>query len=197
MTLILASASKARADMLAAAGLRFETATARVDEEEAKMRLLSNGAAPRDIAAGLAMLKAGSLGAPGGALVIGADQVLETDSGEMLSKPRSRGEALEHLRLLSGRRHLLHSAAAAAVDGLCVWSGMESAEMTMRPLSEAFLGAYLEREFDAVRWSVGGYRIEGEGVQLFDRIEGSHFAILGLPLLPLLAFLRDRDVVPS
>jgi septum formation protein len=115
----------------------------------------------------------------------------------MLSKPKSREEALEQLKSLGGASHLLHSAAVVVEQREAVWSHIETAELKMRPLSDAFLHAYLDEEFDRIRWSVGGYHVEGRGAQLFERIEGSHFAILGLPLLPLLAYLRVRGVLPT
>ena len=144
----------------------------------------------------LAEMKARSLPARG-SLVIGADQTLERDDGSMLGKPGSRAEALDQLRSLSGRTHHLHSAAVIAENGERVWGATESAALAMRSLSEAFLRDYLDREFEAVRNNVGGYRIEGLGAQLFESIEGSHFAILGLPLLPLLAYLRERGLLAS
>jgi septum formation protein len=194
--LLLASQSAARRQMLEAAGVAFETVAAPLDEEAAKAGLEAAGFAPRDMAEMLAGLKAKSVDAPG-ALVIGADQTLELDDGAMLSKSVSRDEALAQLRLLSGRRHRLHSAAVVVEDGERVWGETESVAMHVRPLGEAFLQTYLDAEYAAVRWNVGGYRIEGMGAQLFERIEGSHFAILGLPLLPLLAFLRGRGLLTS
>lgn len=195
MRLLLASESRTRREMLAAAGVPFESLAAPLDEEKAKEDLA--GLAPRPLAGALAEVKAKSVTAGRGELVIGADQVLETAGGEVLHKAGSRGEAREQLRQLGGQTHFLHSAAAAAVAGEIVWSGAETVAMTMRPFSEAFLDAYLDREWEHVRWNVGAYRIEAEGVQLFETIEGSHFAILGLPLLPLLAFLRDRGILAS
>jgi septum formation protein len=115
----------------------------------------------------------------------------------MLSKPSSRAEAMEQLRSLSGRTHLLHSAAVVVENGAMRWWHCESVALAMRPLGDTFLQHYLDREYEAIRWSVGGYRIEGPGVQLFERIEGSHFAVLGLPLLPLLAYLRERGALPG
>jgi septum formation protein len=179
--------------MLEAAGVPFERVDAPLDEEEAKQRFGSL-AAP-DLAMALAEAKAGSLTADASDLVLGSDQTLERDDRTMLSKPRSREHALEQLRYLSGRTHRLHSAAAVAEGGQIVWSATESVSLSVRPLSEAFLSEYLDQEYEVIRWSVGGYRIEGLGVQLFERIEGSHFAILGMPLLPLLAYLRERGVV--
>ena len=195
MRLLLASKSEARREMLRAAGVAFETAVAEVDEEEAKAGLVAAGFEPRDLAEMLAEMKARSVSTAGDALVLGADQVLEQDDGAMLSKPASRADAFAQLRGLSGRTHLLHSAAVVIESGERVWGRTETAALTVRPLSDAFLHDYLDREFEAIRWNVGGYRIEGPGVQLFEEIEGSHFAILGLPLLALLAFLRERGLL--
>ncbi|HEX9932494.1 MAG TPA: nucleoside triphosphate pyrophosphatase [Allosphingosinicella sp.] len=197
MRLLLASKSAARRQMLAAAGIAFETVEAELDEAAAKGGLEAAGFDARGVAEELAQLKALSVEAAPGDLVIGADQTLELDDGSMLSKPSSRAEAKEQLRMLSGRTHMLHSAAVVVEDGETRWWHSETVELTMRPLGEAFLESYLDLEYEAIRWSVGGYRIEGPGVQLFERIEGSHFAVLGLPLLPLLAYLRERGLMPS
>ena len=192
---LLASKSTARRQMLEAAGVPFQVVASEVDEDRAKESLRGLGAA--DMAMALATVKA--LGAPAGAgdLVLGSDQTLELDDGTMLSKPQSREEAFSQLKRLSGSSHKLHSAAVIGERGEPVWSGMETVELSVRPLSDDFISQYLDAEYEAIRWSVGGYRIEGLGVQLFDRIDGSHFAILGMPLLPLLAYLRERGVVPS
>ena len=197
MKLLLASQSQARQQMLAAAGVPFETASAPLDEEEAKAGLAAAGFEPRDTAEMLAELKAKSVAAGPDVLVIGADQVLELDDGTMLSKPGSREEALAQLRLLSGGTHYLHSAAVVVEAGARVWGETETVAMDVRMLSEEFLQAYLDAEYEAVRFNVGAYRIEGMGAQLFEEVTGSHFAILGLPLLPLLDYLRDRGVLQS
>jgi len=196
MRLLLASQSATRRRMLEAAGLAFETVPAELDEEEAKAGLLAAGFEPRDLAEMLAEMKAKSVAAPD-ALVIGADQVLELDDGAMLSKPGSREEALEQLRTLSGQTHYLHSAAVAVENGERVWGETETVAMDVRRLGEDFLQAYLDAEYEAVRRNVGGYRVEGMGAQLFEEIAGSHFAVLGLPLLPLLAYLRERGLLES
>jgi septum formation protein len=194
--LILASQSAARRRMLEEAGVAFDPVRAELDEEEAKAGLIAAGFEPRDLAEMLAEMKAKSVVAPG-ALVIGADQTLELDDGTMLSKPASREEALAQLRTLSGRTHFLHSAAVIAEQGERVWGETQSVALSVRELGEDFLSAYLDVEYEAVRGCVGGYRIEGPGAQLFETIEGSHFAIVGLPLLPLLAFLRARGLLES
>jgi septum formation protein len=194
--LLLASRSETRRRMLEAAGVPFEVMSASLEEEEAKAGLEAAGFEARDMAEMLAEMKAKSVTAPG-ALVIGADQVLELDDGTMMSKPGSRDEALAQLRMLSGRTHQLHSAAVIAEEGERVWGETESVALIVRPLGEDFLRFYLDREYEAVRGSVGSYRVEGLGAQLFESVEGSHFAVLGLPLLPLLAYLRTRGVLES
>jgi septum formation protein len=197
MRLLLASRSEARRRMLEAAGVAFETADAALDEEEAKAGLLATGFEPRDLAEMLAEMKARGIAASAGTLVLGADQVLERDDGGMLSKPRSQAEAFDQLRSLSGRTHLLHSAAVVIEEGERAWGCTESVALSVRRLGDSFLRDYLAAEYEAIRWSVGGYRIEGRGAQLFERIQGSHFAVLGLPLLPLLAYLRQRGMLLS
>jgi septum formation protein len=193
--LLLASKSAARRHMLEAAGVPFDAVEAELDEGAAKAGLWGAGFDARGVAEELAQLKALSVGRPGSDLVLGCDQTLERDDGTLLGKPASRDEARGQLASLSGSTHRLHSAAVIAEGGEGVWWICESVEMTMRPLSGAFIEAYLDREYEAIRWSVGGYRIEGPGAQLFERIEGSHFAILGMPLLPLLGYLRERGLL--
>lgn len=197
MRLLLASQSAARRQMLTAVGVAFEAVSAPLDEEEAKAGLAAAGFEPRDMAEMLAELKAKSVTAEADTLVIGADQVLELDDGTMLSKPGSREKALAQLRLLSGGTHYLHSAAVVIEGGERVWGETETVAMDVRALSEDFLQAYLDAEYEAVHFSVGCYRIEGLGAQLFEEVTGSHFAILGLPLLPLLDYLRDRGLLQS
>jgi septum formation protein len=183
--------------MLEAAGVPFDAAAPELDEAAAKAGLVGAGFDPRSVAEELAQLKALSIRAGSGDLVLGSDQVLELEDGEMLGKPESRDEALAQLRGLSGRTHLLHSAAVIAENGEGIWWHSETVSLTMRPLSEAFLADYLDREYEQIRWSVGCYRVEGLGAQLFERIEGSHFAVLGMPLLPLLTYLRERRLLAS
>ena len=195
MTLLLASQSEMRRRMLEAAGIAFEVVPAELDEAEAKAGLIDAGFEPRDLAEMLAEMKARSVRAAAGALVLGADQVLEREDGSVLSKPGSRDEAAGQLRSLSGRIHFLHSAAVIVEDGERAWGESETVCLRMRRLSDAFIRDYLDREYEAIRFNVGGYRIEGLGVQLFEEIDGSHFAILGLPLLPLLACLRARGLL--
>ena len=197
MKLLLASRSAARRRMLDAAGVLFEPCDADIDEEAVKDRLRAEGADAASLAARLAEAKALAVRDAGSALVLGADQTLECDDGAMLDKPGSRPAAEDQLRALSGRRHRLHSAAALAEAGRIVWAATESVVLHVRPLSGAFIAGYLDDEYEAIRHGVGGYRIEGPCVQLFERLEGSHFAILGLPLLPLLGYLRARGVLPG
>jgi septum formation protein len=183
--------------MLEAAGISFDTVEAELDEEAAKAGLWGAGFDARGVAEELAQLKAISVAACAGDLVLGCDQTLERDDGTLLGKPASRDEARGQLQSLRGATHQLHSAAVVAEGGEAVWWGSETVSLTMRWFSDAFLERYLDMEFDRIRWSVGCYRIEGPGAQLFERIEGSHFAILGLPLLPLLGYLRERGLLAS
>ncbi|HEY0411879.1 MAG TPA: Maf family protein [Allosphingosinicella sp.] len=197
MRLLLASKSAARRAMLEAAGIPFEAVEAELDEEAAKAGLWGAGFDARGVAEELAQLKAISVEAAEGDLVLGSDQTLERDDGTLLGKPASRDEAWGQLVSLRGATHHLHSAAVIAEGGQAVWWHSETVALTMRHFTDDFLRAYLDGEWEQIRWSVGGYRIEGPGAQLFDRIEGSHFAILGMPLLPLLAYLRERGVAQS
>ena len=196
--LILASQSASRRALLTAAGVPFEPLAPGVDEEAAKEALRADGLDARALADALAELKAlrVSRRAPG-ALVLGCDQTLALDTGEMIDKAVDRADAARILSLLSGRAHYLHSAAVIAQAGTPVWRHIERVRMTMRPLSDAFIAAYLDGDWDQCQWCVGCYRIEGPGAQLFARIEGSQFAIQGLPLLPLLDFLQLRGVLAS
>lgn len=198
MRLILASQSASRRAMLDAAGVPYEAIPARVDEEAAKASLKQAKVAPRDLADALAELKAVkvSRGQPD-ALVLGSDSVVALEDGTMLDKPGTREQAAAHLRLLSGKRHELISAAVMAVDGAAVWRVVDRAKMLVRPLSDGFIEAYLGAEWPAISGCVGCYRIEGPGAQLFSRIEGSQFTVLGMPLLPVLDYLRVRGILAS
>lgn len=195
MKLLLASQSRTRRHMLEAAGVAFDALSAPLDEEEAKAGLAAAGFEPRDMAEMLAELKAKSVAAGPDVLVLGADQVLELDDGKMLSKPLSLEHAVAQMQSMSGRTHFLHTSAVMIHAGERVWGATESVAMRVRPLSDAFIRAYFDAEYEAVRFNVGAYRVEGMGAQLFEAIEGSHFAILGLPLLPLLACLRERGLL--
>jgi septum formation protein len=183
--------------MLEAAGVRFESIEAELDEGAAKAGLWGAAFDARGVAEELAQLKALSVQADEDCLVLGSDQTLETADGTLLGKPASREEAWGQLLSLRGGTHHLHSAAVAAEQGEAVWWHCETVTLTMRSFSDSFLRDYLDAEWEQIRWSVGGYRIEGPGAQLFERVEGSHFAILGLPLLPLLGYLRERGLLPS
>jgi septum formation protein len=194
--LVLASKSAARAAVLRGAGLDVALASAGVDEAPIKRGLLGRGAQPREIAHVLAeeKAKAGSLHREG--LVIGADQTLDLE-GRLFDKPADLEETRAHLLALRGRTHHLHSGLAVAEAGQLVFTTVETATLTVRAFSDAWLAAYLERNGEALLGSVGGYQLEGEGVQLFERIEGDYFVILGLPLLALLGFLRQQGEIPA
>jgi septum formation protein len=197
MRLVLASASAARADMLRHAGLAFETIPATVDEAALRQHLVADGAAISDIAALLAEAKAKVVSAARpDDLIIGADQIL-VQGHAVFEKPTDLRAARETLQKLRGQTHELISAVALVRGGHCLWYGSEEARLTMRDFSNAFLEDYLEREGDALLSSVGAYRLEGPGAQLFDRIDGDYFTILGLPLLSLLAVLREAGVIPA
>ena len=195
MRLILASQSATRRTMLRAAGVDFEAVCAEIDEEEVKGNL--HGLAAVDMAAALAEAKALSLTSISDAFILGCDQTLECESGEMLYKAKSLNELASQLRALSGATHQLHSAAVVVENGVTVWRATESVSLTMRALSDAFITSYVRDHGADVLECVGGYQIEGVGVQLFETIKGSHFAILGLPLLPLLGFLCERGVLAT
>ena len=195
MRLILASKSAARRAMLNEAGVSFEAVSAEIDEEAVKLKL--HGFAAQDMAAALAEAKALTLRSISDALILGCDQTLQCESGEMLHKPESLDELATQLHMLSGTTHQLHSAAVVVENGVIVWRATESVSLRMRALSDAFIASYV-RDYGAdVMNCVGGYQIEGVGVQLFEQIEGSHFAILGLPLLRLLGYLRERGVLAT
>nr|WP_321461652.1 Maf-like protein [uncultured Cohaesibacter sp.] len=191
--MILASKSQARAALLSNAGLSFHTDTAQIDERAAEQPLVQAGASPADIASLLAQVKASDVSDRNpGALVIGADQTL--GFGERrFNKPQNDEAARRQLLDLAGHSHQLHSAVACVKDGEILWSHVSTATLTMRPLSAAEIGRYMARVGDQVRTSVGCYQLEGLGVQLFEKIDGDYFTILGLPLLPLLGYLRQEQ----
>jgi septum formation protein len=191
--LILASGSSIRRKMLEDAGVEFEVLPADIDEEAHKEGLTD----PATIATTLAEEKAVSVSETNGdAWVIGSDSVVSVD-GRLFNKPRSREEAAEHLRFFSGKKLSLVSAAALARHGTTDWSLAGQAELQVRVLTEDFIQAYLDVEWPEVANTVGVFRIEGPGIQLFDAISGGHFTILGMPLLPLLRQLRIRNLLPS
>lgn len=190
MTVILASKSAARRAVLTGAGVAHEAEVAGVDEEAVKAGLLAEGASPRDVADALAELKAIRVSARrAGALVIGSDQTLDLD-GKLYDKAPDLYSAWARLVLLRGKAHKLHSAVVVAKDGAVIWREVVTATLTMRGFSDAFLQHYLATEGEQALGSVGCYRLEGPGAQLFSKIEGDYFAILGLPLLGLLELLR-------
>jgi septum formation protein len=195
--LILASASTARAALLRAAGLDFAVEPASIDEARLKREHRSAGASAVDCAVALAREKACRVSRRGqAALVIGADQLLALGE-EWFDKPHDLGEAKSQLQRLRGRTHILATAVCVAQDGRPVWQITSAPELTMRNFTDAFLDSYIAAEGEALLGSVGAYRLEGRGVQLFSRMVGDYFAVLGLPLIELLDFLRQRGAIPS
>lgn len=195
MTLILASASRTRERLLRQAGIRFIVVAPELDERAAERPLADSGASADDIAMALAMAKAAIVSEQsGGDLVIGADQMLEFE-GNRLNKPADMEAARRQLLRLRGRSHDLHTAICCARDGEIVWQHAATARLTMRNFSPEFVGRYLALAGPAALESIGAYQVEGPGIQLFDAIDGDFFAILGLPLLPLLAFLRSEGML--
>ena len=191
--MILASQSRARQMLLANAGISFEAVPADIDERSIQNN--SGLSAPGEIAGLLAREKACFVSSKNpGRYVVGADQTLALGN-RLFSKPAGRAQAAEQLRLLAGHTHELHSAVAVARDGKIVFSNVVVARMTMRRLDESEIEAYLDQAGQAVTTSVGAYQLEGLGVHLFERIDGDHFTILGLPLLPLLVFLRGEGLL--
>ena len=191
--LILASQSRARQTLLANAGIAFEAIPADIDERG--LQSDSGLSAPGEIASLLAREKALRVSSHHpDRIVVGADQTLALGQ-RLFSKPAGRAQAAEQLQSLAGHSHELHSAVAVARDGRIVFETVAIARMTMRPLREAEIDAYLDEAGEAVTTSVGAYQLEGLGIHLFERIEGDHFTILGLPLLPLLAFLRGEGLL--
>ncbi|CAN5166456.1 nucleoside triphosphate pyrophosphatase [soil metagenome] len=196
--LLLASQSESRRRLLSDAGVHYQAISAGVDEEMAKDALVGEGVKPRDLADALAELKAmrPSMRHPG-ALILGCDQTLELADGSLVNKCETRGEARALLLGMSGTRHHLHCAAVIALNGTPIWRHVESVALDVRLLSAAFIDSYLDSDWEQCRWCLGCYRIEGPGVQLFAKVSGSLFAVQGLPLLPLLDFLRVRGVLEA
>lgn len=192
--IILASQSAARSQVLASAGVTFDKIVSGVDEDQVKTRILAEGGGPKAVAQALADIKALTVSDLQPGLVIGADQTLEF-AGALYDKATSLDEARARLLALRGKPHHLHSAVTLAKDGEVLWSETACATLTMRDFSEPFLDAYLQMEGDGLLGSVGCYRLEGPGAQLFAQIEGDYFAILGLPLLGLLDQLRQRGAL--
>lgn len=193
--IVLASASASRRAMLEAARVCFEAVPALIDERALEADMA--GAAPAEIAQALAAAKAAAVSAEHpGAWVLGSDSLVEV-AGRRFDKPASRDEAATHLRFFSGKAMTLHSSAALARDGLIDWVEADFARLSLRELSEEFIAAYLDAEWPAVAGCVGCFRIEGPGVQLFDRIVGDQFTVLGMPLLPVLGALRERGALAA
>ena len=185
----LASNSAARMAILRNAGVVFEAVGAGVDEDAAKAGLLAEGASPRDVADALAELKAFKVSTKRPGLVIGSDQTLELD-GALIDKVDTVEAARDRLIQMRGKVHKLHSAVVVARDGRPIWRVVETAKLSVRPFSDAWLDGYLQRRGEHILHCVGCYELESEGVQLFDAIDGDYFTILGLPLVGLLDFLR-------
>jgi septum formation protein len=193
-TVVLASTSAIRRAVLSGAGVAFESVSPGVDETAIKDSLLAEGVSPRDIADALAEAKAVKVSLKRPGLVIGADQTLDLE-GRLFDKADSVEDARARLTALRGKTHRLHCAMVVARDGQPIWREVVTSTLRMRPFSDAYLDAYLERNAPGILSSVGCYQLEGEGVQLFDRIEGDYFAILGLSLIPLLDLLRRHGAV--
>ena len=195
MTFVLASTSRIRLHLLRAAGLAVEPVPPRVDETAIRQSLEAEGAKPRDIADTLAEMKARKVAERmPDRLVLGCDQVLDLD-GEVLAKPETPENARDQLHRLRGRSHRLLSAIVAYEGGQPVWRHVGEARLTLHPISDAYLDDYLARNWDSIRHSVGCYKIEEEGVRLFSAITGDYFTILGIPLLPLLAWAATRGII--
>jgi len=193
--IILASTSPFRRALLENAGVDFEVDRPRIDERSVEEATSGSGVTPAEVTLILARAKAEEVSArhPAG-IVIGSDQTLSFED-ELLHKPKDMDEARRRLVAFSGRTHFLNSAVAIARNGETVWSHVAEAAMTMRPLDPGFIGRHLARVGEKALTSVGAYQVEGEGIQLFERIEGDHFTIVGLPLLPLLGALRGLGAI--
>jgi septum formation protein len=195
--LILASNSGSRKSLMSGAGLEFESVGADIDERSIEARLSASYAKPPEIAVELAKAKALWVSERNpDAYVIGSDQVLSLGD-RLFHKPLSMGEAADHIRAMSGETHHLNCGVAIAFRGVVIWSDVSIAAMTMRTISPAFLQTYLDMSGEGILLSVGAYQFEGPGIQLFDKIEGDYFTILGLPMLKLLAGLRALELIDA
>jgi septum formation protein len=195
--IILASTSQIRSKLLDGAGVSHDVVASRIDEDSVKKALEAEGAPPRDIADTLAEMKARKIAEKGqGGLVIGCDQVLSL-KGEVLSKPKTIEDARGQLNALRGETHQLLSAAVIYEDLKSVWRHVGVARLSMRDFSDDYCDDYLARNWDSIRWAVGGYKIEEEGIRLFRMVQGDTFTIQGLPLLELLSYLTLRGTLPT
>lgn len=195
--LILASGSETRQALLRNAGVVFEAETPRVDETLLKASLLAEDRSPRDIADALAEMKAARIADKHpGAMVIGADQTLD-HAGRLLSKPETAVDAVAQISALSGSRHILWSAVVIFDDGKPVWRHIGQVRLQMRDLSAGYIEDYVARNWNSIRHSVGGYKLEEEGVRLFSRIDGSYFDVLGFPLIEVLSYLSLRGEIET
>ncbi|WP_163847901.1 Maf family protein [Pseudooceanicola aestuarii] len=194
-SLVLASGSQIRAQMLHAAQVSFVVEKARVDEAMVKASLLAEGHRPRAVADALAEMKAQKISARRPeALVIGCDQVLNLE-GEIFDKPATPQDAEAQIRALSGKKHMLHTAAVISEAGQPIWRHVSDVRLTMHPLSEPYIREYVGRNWPAIGQSCGAYQVEAEGIRLFSRIDGDHFAILGLPMIELLHYLTVKGIL--
>lgn len=196
LAVTLASTSKSRRALLAASGVEADSAAPNVDEEAFRNAMRANKLPVREQAMQLAELKAMRVSSKRPGLVIGGDQMLALGD-EAFDKPADLDAARNHLRQLSGKSHTLETAIVVCEDGAPVWRHLARPKLTMRPLTEAFIDSYVSACGEALLSTVGAYQLEGPGAQLFTRIEGDYFSILGLPLLPLLDYLRIRKVLPT
>ncbi|MDV7141280.1 Maf family protein [Tropicimonas sp. TH_r6] len=195
--LVLASASEIRAQLLRNAGLGFETARARIDEDSLRRAMEAEGVSPRDMADHLAESKAFKIATrQPDALVLGCDQILEFEN-HALAKPNSEDDAVQQILSMSGQTHFLHSAAILIEAEQVIWRHVATVRLTMRSLSKAYVEDYVARNWSEIRHCVGAYQLEAEGSRLFTRIEGDYFSVLGLPLLPLLDHLALRGVIET
>lgn len=194
--IILASTSEIRANLLRQSHVPFEVQPARIDEETIKASMVAEQAKARDIADALAEAKARKIAFKNpGTLVLGADQVLEFDN-DLLSKPQSPDDALTQLKSMRGQKHKLYSAAVIYEDAKPVWRHVGAVSLSMRDASDDWLQGYVDRNWDSIQFSVGGYKLEEEGPRLFTRIDGDYFHVLGLPLLEILSYLTLRGTLP-